>query len=223
MVIDPEGNVAIHTVSSPGYALTVTDPANFETLYIRGKTGVTDTLSVTGNVAADRYYGDGGLLSNLISFVGATGASGTVGATGPGTISGTPLNTQVAYFTGASTFTGNAGLTYVAGGALTCSNDIVAYSDARRKKNLQKITDALSKIKSMNGYTYEFTDTIYNRRNAGVLAQEVRPIFPEVVYDNDDGTLSVAYGNMASLFIEAIKELEARVERLETQENIDEQ
>jgi hypothetical protein len=67
MVVDPDGNVAIHTVSSPGYALTVTDPANFETLYIRGKTGVTNTLSVTGNVVADRYYGDAGFLSNVSS------------------------------------------------------------------------------------------------------------------------------------------------------------
>jgi hypothetical protein len=67
----------------------------------------------------------------------------------------------------------------------------------------------------MNGYTYEFTENVYNRRNAGVIAQEVRPVFPEVVYDNDDGTMSVAYGNMASLFIECIKELDARVTELE--------
>jgi len=49
MVIDPEGNVAIHTTSSPGYALTVTGPANFETLYIRGNDALT-TLNVNGNV-----------------------------------------------------------------------------------------------------------------------------------------------------------------------------
>jgi hypothetical protein len=77
MVIDPDGNVAIHTVSSPGYALTVTDPANFETLYIRGKSDQT-TLNVTGNiylsnaltttnVFATRYYGDAGFLSNISS------------------------------------------------------------------------------------------------------------------------------------------------------------
>ena len=77
MVIDPAGNVGIHTTVSPGYALTVTDPANFETLYIRGKTG-TASLNVTGNIIASnavtttnvfatRYYGDGGLLSNISS------------------------------------------------------------------------------------------------------------------------------------------------------------
>jgi hypothetical protein len=77
MVIDPDGNVAIHTVSSPGYALTVTDPVNFETLYIRGKSDQT-TLDVTGNlyvsnaltttnVFATRYYGDAGFMSNISS------------------------------------------------------------------------------------------------------------------------------------------------------------
>jgi hypothetical protein len=80
--------------------LTVTDPANFETLYIRGKTGVTNTLSVTGNVSATAYYGDGGNLSNLMSFVGATGATGFTGATGA---------------TGATGFTGATGATGAAG------------------------------------------------------------------------------------------------------------
>jgi hypothetical protein len=109
---------------------------------------------------------------------------------------------------------GYSGLVYNSGtGVLTCSNDIVAFSDARKKKNIQKIPDALSKIKLISGYTYEFIDS--NRRNAGVLAQEIQPILPEVVYDNDDGTLSVAYGNMASLFIESIKELESRITELE--------
>ena len=103
MVIDPEGNVAIHTVSSPGYALTVTDPANFETLYIRGKTGVINTLSVTGNVSATGYYGDGGTLSNLISFVGATGATGTAGTNGATGATGT------AGTNGATGATGTAG------------------------------------------------------------------------------------------------------------------
>jgi hypothetical protein len=149
---------------------------------------------------------------------GATSASASGGG-GSGTVSAGLINQVAFYGAAGSTVSGNDGLKYVAGGALTCTNDIIAYSDARRKKNIEKITQALSKIKSMNGYTYEFIETIYDRRNAGVLAQEVRPIFPEVVYDNDDGTLSIAYGNMASLFIEAIKELEARVELLEKKLN----
>jgi hemoglobin-like flavoprotein len=97
---------------------------------------------------------------------------------------------------------------------LTCSGDIVAYSDKKNKKNLQKITDALSKIKRINGYTFEVRENVYNRRNAGVIAQEIIEVLPEVVYKQPDGTLSIAYGNMACLFIEAIKELDALVSRL---------
>jgi hypothetical protein len=80
MVIDPEGNVAIHTVSSPGYALTVTDPANFETLYIRGKPDVT-SLDVTGNV----YVSNALVTTNVLAATELlTGASGqtTLNVTG---------------------------------------------------------------------------------------------------------------------------------------------
>ena len=92
MVIDPEGNVAIHTVSSPGYALTVTDPANFETLYIRGKNG-TPTLNVTGNITASNAITTTNIFAlsanisfanianiyttNIVGFIGSQWTSGT--------------------------------------------------------------------------------------------------------------------------------------------------
>jgi len=74
MVIDPEGNVAIHTVSSPGYALTVTDPANFETLYIRGKTGAT-TLNVTGNLYASNAVTTTNVFTTNVTATTVTGTS----------------------------------------------------------------------------------------------------------------------------------------------------
>jgi len=150
---------------------------------------------------------------------GGTGPGGPTGGTGVGTITSS-TSTYVAVYSAATTVNGYIDLTFNSGTkVLTCGGDIVAFSDVRKKKNLHKISDALSKIKCINGYTYEFIDAINPRRNAGVIAQEIRPVLPEVVYDNDDGTLSVAYGNMASLFIEAIKELEARFTQLEKKLN----
>jgi hypothetical protein len=52
-------------------------------------------------------------------------------------------------------------------------------------------------------------------RQIGVIAQEVEPVLPEVVRDNEAGHLSVAYGNITGLLIEAVKELAARVAALE--------
>jgi hypothetical protein len=40
-------------------------------------------------------------------------------------------------------------------------------------------------------------------------------VLPEVVRDNEAGLLSVAYGNITGLLIEAVKELAARVAALE--------
>jgi len=49
-----------------------------------------------------------------------------------------------------------------------------------------------------------------------VIAQEVEAVLPEVVRaDADTGQLSVAYGNITGLLIEAVKELSARVAELE--------
>jgi hypothetical protein len=146
---------------------------------------------------------------------GGTGGTGGTGSAGPGTLN-SGISGQVAFYTGTTVLSGSVDLTFVPSTKVfTCGGDIVAFSDARKKKNIQKITDALSKIRRINGYTYEFIDIMIYRRNAGVLAHEIREVLPELVHDNDDGTMSVAYGNMASLFIEAIKELEARVTELE--------
>jgi 6-pyruvoyl-tetrahydropterin synthase len=83
--------------------------------------------------------------------------------------------------------------------------DIAAYSDARVKTNVQPITSALDKLMHISGYTFDRLES--TKRSAGVLAQEVQQVLPEVVHEDSTGFLSVSYGNMAALFIEAIKEL----------------
>jgi hypothetical protein len=53
-------------------------------------------------------------------------------------------------------------------------------------------------------------------RQAGVVAQEVEKVLPEVV-SGEEGNKAVAYGNMVSLLIEAIKELKQEVDDLKSQ------
>jgi hypothetical protein len=65
---------------------------------------------------------------------------------------------------------------------------------------------------SVRGVTFERIDT--GNRGAGVIAQEIEKVLPEVVMEDSDGTKSVAYGNIVGLLIEAIKELSAEVEML---------
>jgi hypothetical protein len=107
-------------------------------------------------------------------------------------------------------------------GDIRATADIIAYSDARVKENINTITDALTKVTSLRGVTYTRKDTEDKSEKVGVIAQEVLEILPQVVQQDDNGNYSVAYGNMAGVFIEAIKELKsqndallARIEQLE--------
>jgi hypothetical protein len=106
--------------------------------------------------------------------------------------------------------------TYYCSGSITAASDITAYSDIRYKANLKRIENSLEKVKSLNGYTFTRTDDEdKERRYAGVVAQEVLEVLPEVVHTTEKGMYSVAYGNLTALLIESIKELTAKVEKLE--------
>jgi len=98
-------------------------------------------------------------------------------------------------------------------GNLTAQGNVSAFSDARLKEDIREITDAVEKLKSIRGVTYRMRDA--RERRAGVIAQEVQTVLPEVVFEHDDGYLHVAYGNMVSILINAVKELAQRIEALE--------
>lgn len=94
-------------------------------------------------------------------------------------------------------------------GDFTAEGNVTAYSDERLKENIETIQDALSIVDSLRGVYY----TKDGRKETGVIAQEVKEVFPEVVKDNGE-YMSVAYGNMIGVMIEAIKELKAEVDEL---------
>jgi hypothetical protein len=87
------------------------------------------------------------------------------------------------------------------------------------KENLQPITDALTKVKTLDGVTFNWNNLAEDKeldvREAGVIAQQVQNILPEVVTQRDNGYLAVRYEKLVPLLIEAIKELNAKVEQLE--------
>jgi hypothetical protein len=110
---------------------------------------------------------------------------------------------------------GGNGVTVDTSGNFTASGNVTAYSDARLKKDVTTIEGALDLVGQMRGVTYTRVDT--GEDGVGVIAQEMLEVLPQVVQQGigDDDTLSVAYGNLVGVLIEAIKELTARVAELE--------
>lgn len=102
-------------------------------------------------------------------------------------------------------------------GKIYASDSVISFSDSNMKTNIEKIKDSLNIVKKLRGVKYTKIDT--NENQIGVIAQEVKEVLPEVVYSGTDGLLSVSYGNMVGVLIEAIKELTEKVENLERRLN----
>ena len=97
-------------------------------------------------------------------------------------------------------------------GSFTASGNITAYSDERLKENVQTIEGALDKVAQMRGVTYNYKSELHDgQRGTGVIAQEIQQVMPEVVEEGE--YLSVAYGNLVGVLIEAVKELKEKVDK----------
>lgn len=110
------------------------------------------------------------------------------------------------------------------GGQVIAAGDVTAYgtvanlSDKRVKRDIRKIDDALAKLKTLSGYTFSKVDEApSSKRHTGVIAQEVQQVLPEAINEMPNGLLTVSYGNMAGLIIEAIKNLDDKVTALQAE------
>ena len=116
---------------------------------------------------------------------------------------------------------------HVVGDIVATGNITAYYSDERLKDLKGTIPDALYKVSQLNGYYYTANDTARTLGvkskgvEVGVSAQEVKAVLPEIVADSvvGEGYKTVMYEKLTPLLIEAIKELTAKVDALETKLN----
>jgi hypothetical protein len=94
-------------------------------------------------------------------------------------------------------------------------------SDARLKTHVTQLTNVLEKLQGIRGVSFEWNTvakslgSFSERREIGVIAQEVETVFPEVVNtSSSDGYKTVDYSRLTVVLIEAVKELKAQNETL---------
>jgi hypothetical protein len=90
-------------------------------------------------------------------------------------------------------------------------------ADSRLKTDIRVIDDALNKLCSLSGITYLNNGGTVTKRQTGVIAQQVNIVLPEAVSINDAGYSNVAYGNLAGLIIESIKDLKNQIDAINGQ------
>ena len=94
---------------------------------------------------------------------------------------------------------------------LTVSGDVVISSDARLKSNIVSLGSTLPKLLQIDGKSYEMK----GKQKIGVLAQEIQEVFPELVSEDDNEMLAVNYQGLVPILINALKEQNEKINRLE--------
>tara|TARA_S200002703_G_scaffold2466_2_gene3844 strand:+ start:17832 stop:19949 length:2118 start_codon:yes stop_codon:yes gene_type:complete len=91
------------------------------------------------------------------------------------------------------------------------------YSDLRLKSNVE-IYEASSSVFDINTYTYYWKDQFrfHDRQEVGFVAQDIEKYIPQVVSENSQGEKMVDYGKMTAVLLSTIKQLNERIEALES-------
>ena len=100
------------------------------------------------------------------------------------------------------------------------------YSDINLKENLLIIPSALNKIKCINGYLFDWKynaparstpDLLNIIHDAGLIAQEVEEVMPDIVRNNDLSCIKMLnYNGITALLVEGMKEQQCTINTLKT-------
>jgi Chaperone of endosialidase len=209
-------------------------------LSVNGAATFSNTITVTGaaTFANQMNFSGNGSFTGAVSIGGDTNISGILNVTNSTTnlrlvnmsnnvtISGlTTMNTSVT--TGVSQIQSLGVGTPASGttGEIRAYNNITAYysSDASLKENIKPITNALDKVMWIDGVEFDWTDDyikqnggedgyFIRKHDVGVIADQLEKVLPEVVVTREDGTKAVKYERVVALLIEAIKELNQKIQ-----------
>ena len=99
-------------------------------------------------------------------------------------------------------------------GVVRCTS-LTQTSDLNLKSDIVQLSNCLSNVCQMRGLSYMIEGE--TERDIGLIAQEVFPLYPELVYYPPDANSHIAlnYSGFSAVFVEAIKELTDKVKSLE--------
>jgi hypothetical protein len=110
-----------------------------------------------------------------------------------------------------------------ADGDFHADGDVIAASttissDLKLKENIEVVSNPIEKVEALRGVTFDWKRD--GKKSAGVIAQDVEKVLPQAVKEtrglhDAEPYKTVNYHALTSIFIEAIKELSARVKELE--------
>jgi len=110
------------------------------------------------------------------------------------------------------------GYTLTVSGTAWVTSGAWSGSDIRWKKDVVPLSDVLGKVNQLQGVKFDWRKDEFPKMNfpsgsqIGFIAQDVEPIFPELVTTDNNGYKGISYEKFVPVLTEAIKELNAKVD-----------
>lgn len=110
------------------------------------------------------------------------------------------------------------------GGDIKATGDITAFatSDERLKTDIKRITNALQMVCALDGVFHRWNEQAQSMGYpadevlVALLANQVEAVLPEVVTTRDNGFKAVRYERVIPLLVEAIKQLNDKIDQIGT-------
>ena len=195
----------------------------------RGNLANGETATATGQFtsASGKFSLSSGLYSNASGTTSVALGNNTI-ADGYGTLATGYFNTananpqadsfdqsNTAFVIGNGTFENRSNAFKVLfDGTTTIAGDLSINSDARLKANIVSLGATLTKLLQIDGKSYTMKKDESEKQKIGLLAQDIEKVFPELVSESN-GIKSVNYQGLVPVLINALKEQEERIKRLE--------
>lgn len=91
-------------------------------------------------------------------------------------------------------------------------------SDSRLKENVNELDSVLDGIRLLRPVSFNFKHSADQKRAIGFIAQEVKPLFPELVtYFREDDIYGINYSTFGVLAVKAIQEQQEQIEDLQSE------
>lgn len=106
-------------------------------------------------------------------------------------------------------------LTLLKNGDMTIAGALTQASDIRLKEEVEPLTGVLERVLKLTPIRYRFRDGLGHPAGPrlGLSAQEVQPLFPELVRSDGEGYLAVAYSELSAVLVAAVREQQRALER----------
>lgn len=99
-------------------------------------------------------------------------------------------------------------------GSIEYTGTIADVSDRRMKSNIAPLSGQLNNIATLRPVSFTMKDDPKGRTEFGFIAQDVEPVFPELVGTGSDGTKSLNYVGMIAPLVQAVQEQQRQIEAL---------